>query len=47
MELGESCGSVGGWTGGPEEVRDSMERPSESTNLDPWGLPETDPPIKE
>ena len=27
--------------------RDSTRRPTESTNLDPWGLPETELPIKE
>ena len=33
----------------PEEDRDSTERPTESTNLDPWGFmdPGTEPPTKE
>jgi len=31
----------------PEEDRDSTGRPTESTNLDPWGLPETQSPIKD
>ena len=46
-ELGKSCGRVGGRTEGPKEDRDSTERPIESNNLDPWGLPETEPPTKE
>jgi hypothetical protein len=32
---------------GPEEDRDSTRRPTEPTNLDPWGLPDTEPPTKE
>ena len=32
---------------GPKVDRDSTGRPRESTNLDPWGLPETEPPGKE
>lgn len=31
---------------GPEEDRDAT-RPTESTKLDPWRLPETEPPTKE
>ena len=42
MELGKSWGRVGGKTEGHEEDRDSTGRPTESTNLDPWGLPETE-----
>ena len=32
---------------GPEEDRDFIKGPSESTNLDPWGLPETEPTTEE
>jgi hypothetical protein len=32
---------------GPEEDRDSTRRPTESTNLDLWGLPETETPTRE
>ena len=42
MELRESCGRVGRRIEGPKEDRDSTGRPTESTNLDPWGLPETE-----
>jgi hypothetical protein len=38
---------VGGRIEGPKEDRDSTGRPTESTNLDPRGLLETEPPIKE
>lgn len=31
---------------GPEEDRNSTERPAESTNMDHWGLPETEPPTQ-
>ena len=31
----------------PEGDRNSTGRPTESTNLDPWGLSETEPPTKE
>ena len=44
---GGVCGRVGGRTEGPEEDRASKGRPPESTNLDPWGLPETELPTKE
>jgi hypothetical protein len=40
---GESCGRIGGRI----EKANSTGRPIESTNLDPWGLPETEPPTKE
>ena len=43
-ELGEELGKR---IDGPKEDRDSIERPKESTNLDPWGVPETEPPTKE
>jgi hypothetical protein len=32
---------------GSEEERDSIGIPTESTNLDAWGFPETEPPTKE
>jgi hypothetical protein len=42
MELGESYRKVAGKTEGLEEKRNSIiGRPTESTNLDPWGLSET------
>jgi hypothetical protein len=34
-------------TEGPEEDRDFIGRPTESTNLDPCGLPEIESPTKE
>lgn len=37
---------VGGRIEGPEEVRDSIGRPTELTNLDSWRLPETESPTK-
>ena len=37
MELRECYGRVRVRTEGPEEDRDSTGRPTESTNLDPWG----------
>ena len=37
MEFGESRGRVGGRTEGPEGDRNSIGRPTESTNMDPWG----------
>lgn len=46
-EVGKSCPSVEGRNEGPEEDRDSKGRPTESTNLDPRGLPESEPPTKE
>jgi hypothetical protein len=47
MELRESCGRVGGRIEGSKEDRDSTERPTETINLDPWELPEIEPPTKE
>jgi hypothetical protein len=32
---------------GPQGDRNSTGRPTESTNLDPWGLSETELPTKE
>ena len=47
MELREAYGRVKRRIEGPKEYRDSTGRPTESTNLDPWGLLETEPPTKE
>ena len=47
MELRKSCGGVGGRIEEPKGERDSIRRPSELTELDPWGFPETEPPTKE
>jgi hypothetical protein len=47
MEIGESYRRVGRRTEGLEEERDPTGRPTESTNLDPWRLQETEPPTKE
>jgi hypothetical protein len=38
----ESCG-IRGRIQGPKENKDARRRPTESTTLDLWGLPETDP----
>jgi len=46
-EIRDSYGRVGGRVKSPEEGRDSTGRPTDSTNLDPWELSETEPPIKE
>ena len=46
-ELRESYGRVGGRIEATGGVRNSTGRSPESTNLDPWGLPETDPPNRE
>ena len=42
MELGKACGRVGRRIEGLEEDRDSTRRATESTNLDPWKLPDTE-----
>jgi hypothetical protein len=48
VELGESCGRVGGRIEqAGERVKDTTRRPTESTNLSPGGLTETEPPTKE
>jgi hypothetical protein len=47
MELRESYGRVGRNIEGPEEDTDSTRRPTESTNLESWGLPETESLTKE
>jgi hypothetical protein len=36
-----------GLMGTPEVHRNSTGRPTESTNLDPWELSESEPPTKE
>ena len=46
-ELKESCGRVGDRIERAGEVKDITRRPTESSNLDPWGLTETEPPTKE
>jgi len=46
-ELQESYGRVRGMIKGPDENWDSTERPTESINLEPWGLPKSEPPTKE
>ena len=46
-ELRESCGRVEGRSERARGVKDTIRRPTESTNLDPWGLTETKPPTKE
>jgi hypothetical protein len=38
---------LGGRVEGPEGIGTPQEDPTESTNLDPWGLSETEPPTKE
>jgi hypothetical protein len=43
----ESCGRVEGRIEGLEEDRDSRRRPTELPNMDPRGLPGTEPPSKE
>ena len=47
MELGNSYGRIEERTVGPERDRNSTGRPTESTNLDPWRLSETEPTTKE
>jgi hypothetical protein len=47
MELREFYGRIGGRIEGPREDNNSTGRPIMSTNLDPWGLSETEPSIKE
>jgi hypothetical protein len=47
MEHRNSYGRVARRIGGPEGDRHSTGIPTESPNLDTWGLLETAPPIKE
>jgi hypothetical protein len=37
VELGYSYGRIGGRIAGPKGDKNSTRRPTESTNLDPWG----------
>jgi hypothetical protein len=43
----QTLDGVGGKIEGPEEDRDSTERSTGPTNLDPWGLSETESPTRE
>ena len=47
MELGNFYDREGGRNVGPGGGRNSTGRPTESNNLDPLGLSETQPPTKE
>jgi len=47
LDKASSGSEVGRRIEGPAEERDFTRRPTESTNLDPWGLPETESPIEE
>ena len=46
IRLGESYGRGGGRIKGDREVKDTTRKPTESTNLGPWGLTETEPPTR-
>jgi hypothetical protein len=46
MDLGRSYGRVGRKVEVSKEEEDSTGRPTESTNLDPWGLQETESTTK-
>jgi hypothetical protein len=47
MEVRDLYGRDGGRTEGAEGNGGPMGRPTVSTNLDPWKLPENKPPTKE
>lgn len=47
VELGESCGNVGDRSGQTRGVKDITRRPTQSANLGPWELTETEAPTKE
>ena len=47
VELREFCTRVGDRIEGAGGVKDPTRTPTESTNLDPWGLTETESPTKE
>ena len=47
MDFRDSYGIVRGRIEVPEGNRNFTGRPTESINLDPWGLSETEPPTKE
>jgi hypothetical protein len=46
-QVGNPYGRVRGRIKGTEGDDDPIRRPTMSTNLDPWELPETKPSIKE
>jgi hypothetical protein len=45
MEVGDTYGRINGR--GHKEDKDSTGRPTETSNLDTWRLPEAEPPTKE
>jgi hypothetical protein len=45
-DLRDAYGRVGGRIEGPEVVRNFIGRQTDSTNLEPWGLLETELPTK-
>jgi hypothetical protein len=47
MELGDCYGKAEGSIEGSEGNRNTIGKPTESTNPDPWGLSETEPQTKE
>jgi hypothetical protein len=47
MEVWDPYGRVGGRIEGSKGDRNPTERPTVSTNLDPWKFSETEPPTKE
>ena len=47
MQVRDTYGRVEGKIKGPEVDGNPTERPTESTNLDPWELSESEPPTKE
>jgi len=47
MELRDTCERFGGRIEGPEGERNCIRRRTESTNLNPWEVSETEPPTKE
>jgi len=46
MNVRDSYGRVRGRIEGPKGDRNSTEKPTESTHLNPWEFPETEPPTK-
>ena len=46
-ELRESCGRLGDTSEQVRGVKDTKRRPTDSTNLGPWGLTEARPPTRE
>jgi hypothetical protein len=47
MEVKDPCGRVKRRTEGSQRYSSPIGRPIVSTNLDPWELPGTEPPMKE